>query len=277
MLAPDPELVRELGQVLAPDRVLTRPLDLLGRSVDASIYRLIPRAVVRPKDMREVQGLLAWAGRRQRALTFRTAGTSLSGQAVTDDILVELAPFWKSVRVLDGGRRVWTQPGVVGGYVNRLLAPLGYRLGPDPASIDAAMMGGILSNNSSGMCCGVALNSYHTLEAITVVLADGTVVDTSRKEADQDLRRARPDLHRGLVALRDEVRADPDLVARIRRRFSRKNTTGYSINAFLDHDLPADILSHLVIGSEGTLAFIANATLRTIPEPPARATGLLYK
>ena len=190
-------MVRELGQLLAPERVLTRPLDLLGRSVDASIYRLIPRAVVRPKDLAEVQGLLAWARERKRALTFRTAGTSLSGQAVTDDILVELAPFWKSVRVLDGGRRVWTQPGVVGGYVNRLLAPLGYRLGPDPASIDACMMGGILSNNSSGMCCGVSLNSYHTLESITVMLADGTVVDTARPEADHELRRARPDLHRG--------------------------------------------------------------------------------
>jgi D-lactate dehydrogenase len=269
-------MVRELGQVLAPERVLTRPLDLLGRSVDASIYRLIPRAVVRPKDLQEVQGLLAWARERRRALTFRTAGTSLSGQAVTDDILVELAHHWKSVRVLDGGRRVWTQPGVVGGYINRLLAPLGYRLGPDPASIDAAMMGGILSNNSSGMCCGVALNSYHMLETITVVLSDGTMVDTSRPEADHELRRARPDLHRGLLALRDEVRSDPELPELIRRRFSRKNTTGYSINAFLDHDRPVDILAHLIIGSEGTLAFIANAVLRTVPEPPARATGLLY-
>jgi D-lactate dehydrogenase len=275
-VTPDPELVRELSEVLAPARVLARPLDLLGRSVDASIYRLIPRAVVRPKDLHEVQALLAWARARGRALTFRTAGTSLSGQAVTDDILVELAPFWKSVRVLDGGRRVWTQPGVVGGYVNRLLAPLGYRLGPDPASIDAAMMGGILSNNSSGMCCGVALNSYNTMEAMTLVLEDGTVVDTARPDADHELRRARPHLHRSLGALRDEVRADPELVALIRRRFSRKNTTGYSINAFLDHDRPVDILAHLVIGSEGTLAFIANATLRTIPEPPSRATGLLY-
>jgi D-lactate dehydrogenase len=276
VLAPDPALVRELGSLLAPERVLTRPLDRLGRSVDASIYRLIPQAIVRPKDVHEVQALLGFARRARRALTFRTAGTSLSGQAVTDDILVELAPFWKSVRVLDGGRRVWTQPGVVGGYINRLLAPLGYRLGPDPASIDAAMMGGILSNNSSGMCCGVALNSYHTLEAITVVLTDGTVVDTSRPEADHDLRRARPDLHAGLLALRDEVRADPELVARIRRRFARKNTTGYSINAFLDHDRAVDILAHLVIGSEGTLVFIANGTLRTVPEPPARAAGLLY-
>ena len=128
----DGALVRDLGRILSPQRVLSRPIDLLGRSVDASIYRLIPRAVVRPRDVGEVQALLAYARERGRHLTFRAGGTSLSGQAVTDDILVELAPFWKGVRVLDGGARVWCQPGVVGGYVNRLLAPLGRRLGPIP-------------------------------------------------------------------------------------------------------------------------------------------------
>src|SRR5206468_9599320 len=110
--ARDAALVRDLGRLLDPERVLSRPIDLLGRSVDASIYRLIPRAVVRPRDVAEVQALLAYARSRGRHLTFRAGGTSLSGQAVTDDILVELAPFWKGVRVLDGGARVWCQPGV---------------------------------------------------------------------------------------------------------------------------------------------------------------------
>jgi D-lactate dehydrogenase len=273
---PDSGLLRDLRRVLAPERVLARPIDLLGRSVDASIYRLIPRAVVRPRDVGEVQGLLEYARRRGRHLTFRAAGTSLSGQAVTDDILVELAPFWKGVRVLDGGARVWCQPGVVAGYVNRLLAPLGRRLGPDPASIDAAMMGGIVANNSSGMCCGVAQNSYHTLRSLVLVLADGTLVDTSRADADAVLRRERPPLHAALVRLRDRVRADAVLSARIRRKFARKNTTGYSLNAFLDHEAPAEILARLMVGSEGTLGFLAEMTLDTVPEPPARATGLLF-
>jgi D-lactate dehydrogenase len=272
----DDALVRDLGRVLAPERVLSRPIDLLGRSVDASIYRLVPRAVVRPRDLAEVRRLLAYARARGRHLTFRAAGTSLSGQAVTDDILVELAPFWKGVRILEGGARVWCQPGVIGGYVNRLLAPLGRRLGPDPASIDACMMGGIVANNSSGMCCGVAQNSYHTLRSLVAVLADGTVVDTSRADADLVLRRERPRLHADLAVLRDEVRADTALADKIRRKFARKNTTGYSLNAFLDHEAPAEIVARLLIGSQGTLGFLAEMTLETVPEPPARAAGLLF-
>src|SRR5262249_11604483 len=155
------------------------------------------------------------------------------GQAVTDDILVELGPFWKAYRVLDGGARVWSQPGVIGGYLNRVLAPLRRRLGPDPASIDACMIGGLVANNSSGMCCGVALNSYHPLDAMRFLLADGTEIDTARGDADDRLRGDRPDLHASLLALRDEVRADAVLSARIRAKFARKNTTGYSLQALL--------------------------------------------
>jgi D-lactate dehydrogenase len=269
-------LAADLGRVLSPDRVLSRPIDRLARSVDASIYRLIPEVVVRPRDVEEVRALLAFCRARKRHLTFRTAGTSLSGQALSDDILVELGPLWRESRVLDGGRRVWVQPGVVGGYVNLRLAAHGYRLGPDPASIDAAMMGGIVANNSSGMCCGVAQNSYHTLESAVVVLADGAIVDTSRPGADERLRGDRPGLHAGLVALRDEIRGDAALAARIRNRFARKNTTAYSLNAFLDHDAPAEILARLMVGSQGTLGFLAEMTLRTVPDPPARATALLF-
>ena len=276
MAPPDARLVRDLEEVLAPERVLARPIDLVARSIDASIYRLIPKVVVRPRDLDEVRALLGYARAHRRHLTWRTAGTSLSGQAVTDDILVELAPFWRAYRVLDGGARVWSQPGVVGGYLNCVLAPMRRRLGPDPASIDAAMLGGIVSNNSSGMCCGVVQNSYHTLDALHFVLADGTVVDTAQADADDRLRSDRPDLHAVILALRDEVRADAVLAARIRAKFARKQTTGYSLHALLDHDTPAQILAHLMVGAQGTLGFFADVTLRTVPEPPCRATALLF-
>lgn len=265
----------DLRRLLAPDRVLDREIDRLARSGDASVYRMVPRVVVRPTGVAEVQSLFAWARRNARHLTFRAAGTSLSGQAVSDDVLVELGPFWRAFRVLDAGRRVWSQPGVVGGQLNRFLAPHARRLGPDPASIDTAMLGGILANNSSGMCCGVAQNSYHTLDAVTGVLADGTLFDSARPDADERLRRDSPGVHAGLARLRDDVRADAALAARIRSKSLTKTTTGYSLAAFLDYERPVDILARLLVGSEGKLGFIADATLRTVPDPPFRATALL--
>jgi D-lactate dehydrogenase len=272
----DPSVVGDLERLLSPDRVLSRPIDRLGRSADASIYRLVPEAIVRPRGTGEVRDLLAWARRRGRHVTFRAAGTSLSGQAVSDDVLVEIGPHFRGARVLDDGARIWTEPGVVGGHLNRLLAAHGTRFGPDPASIDAAMVGGILANNSSGMCCGVAQNSYHTLDSLRVLLACGAEVDTAEAEADAALRRARPALHAELLALRDEVRRDEPLAARIRHKFRTKNTSGYSLNAFLDRDRPADILARLMVGSEGTLGFVSEMTFRTVPEPPARATALVF-
>jgi D-lactate dehydrogenase len=274
--AADPATAGDLARILSPERVLTRPLDRLGRSADASIYRLIPEAIVRPRSVAEVGELFAWARRRRRHLTFRAAGTSLSGQAVTDDVLVELGPGFRKAGVLEGGARVSAEPGVVGGHLNRLLAAYERRIGPDPASIDAAMIGGILANNSSGMCCGVAQNSYHTLDGLSVLLADGALVDTREPDADACLRRARPALHAELVALRDEIRRDAGLASLVRRKFATKNTSGYSLNAFLDFDEPARILAQLMVGSEGTLGFVAEITLRTVPEPPARATALVF-
>ena len=275
MREPDPVLLADLGRVVGPSRVLARPIDRLARSADASIYRLIPEAVVRPRSLEDVRGLLSCARRHRRGLTFRTAGTSLSGQAVTDQILVELAHDWGRFRILDGGERIRSQPGVVGGHINRRLAPYARRLGSDPASIDACMLGGIVANNSSGMCCGTSQNAYRMLDSMTFMLADGTVVDTARPDADRRLRAERPDLHAAVLRLRDQVRADPALRERIGRRFALKNTTGYSLQSLLEHDRPADILAHLMVGSEGTLGFWAEVTLRTVPDPPLRATALL--
>jgi D-lactate dehydrogenase len=272
----DPAIVFALQQIFSSERVLTRTIDRLGRSADASIYRLIPEAIVRPRDAGELRALFAWARRERRHLTFRAAGTSLSGQAVSDDVLVEVGPFFRSASVLDDGGRIRAQPGVVGSHLNRLLAPHGRRIGPDPASIDAAMIGGIVANNSSGMCCGVAQNSYHTLDAARVLLADGTLVDTALPDADDALRRRRPELHAELLALRDEIRHDAVLAPRIRHKFTTKNTSGYSLNAFLDRERPAEILAQLMVGSEGTLGFVDEITLRTVPEPPCRATALAF-
>jgi len=267
--------VELLARMIDPERVLTRLIDRIAYASDASVYRLIPRAVVLAHGVEEIQTLFRFSHEQRIPLTFRAAGTSLSGQAVTDGILVEVARHWRGVRVEDGGRRVRVQPGVIGGHVNRMLAPYRARIGPDPASIQACMMGGILANNSSGMCCGVAQNAYHTLRSLTFVLPSGTVIDTADAEADAAFCAREPGLAVGLSNLRSEIHASPALAERIRFKYSTKNTVGYSLNAFLDYERPVDIFQHLLIGSEGTLGFIAEAVLDTVPDLPVKYTGLL--
>lgn len=268
-------LKQKLTAILPPEEVLDRPFDLIARSADAGFYRLIPKAVVRPRDVEDVRALFRFSRRERIPMTFRTAGTSLSGQAVTDGLLVDVARHFRRVHVEESGRKVRVEPGVIGARVNQVLKAYGRKMGPDPASIHTAMMGGILSNNSSGMCCGVAQNSYHTLESLTFVLPSGTVVDTADPRADEGFREKEPALAAGLAELRARLLADTALAGRIRAKYRMKNTTGYSLNAFLDFERPVEILRHLLIGAEGTLAFIAEAVLRTVPDLPVKYTGLL--
>ena len=270
------DLRAALTRILDDERVLDRTIDRIAHANDASVYRLVPRAVVRPASIDEVGALFRFSREARVPLTFRAAGTSLSGQAVTDGVLVDVSKHWGQIEVLDGGARVRVQPGIIGGRVNRHLAPWGAKIGPDPASINACMMGGILANNSSGMCCGVVNNAYHTLDSIVFVLPDGRTVDTTEPAVHDRFAREAPRLAEGLVVLRERVLADAALRARIRAKYRMKNTNGYSINALLDYSRPVDILAHLMIGSEGTLGFIAEAVLRTVPDHPEKYTGLLF-
>jgi len=277
--APDPELLKRLQGALPASRILSRPIDRLARASDASMYRIVPEVVVRPRDASDVRTILDIARALKQPITYRAAGTSLSGQAVGRGILVDLSLDWGRFRIEDAGLTVWAQPGVIGGLLNRALAPHGRRIGPDPASIDAAMIGGIVANNASGMCCGVAQNSYQTIRGATIVLADGVMVEThgeSRDEVDERLKNRHPRLHAGLLDLKAKVRADKPMSKRIRHKFATKNTMAYSLQAFLEFDRPADILTRLMVGSEGTLGFLADVTLDTVPDPRKRATALAY-
>ena len=269
-----PHLIAALQRVC--QNVETRPIDRLSAAHDASHYLLTPEVVVAPSTVTEVAGVLATARALAVPVTFRSGGTSLSGQAGTDGVLVDTRRFFRSIEVLDGGRAVRTGPGATVRSVNLRLARHHRKLGPDPASEIACTIGGVVANNSSGMACGVTDNTYRTLESAVLVLPGGTVVDTSAPGADDELARAEPLLHAGLLALRDRVRANAASVATIRSLYAIKNTMGYGLNSFLDYDRAVDILEHLVIGSEGTLAFVAEATFRTVPVKQHVATGMLY-
>ncbi|MDH6194715.1 D-lactate dehydrogenase [Mycobacterium frederiksbergense] len=246
-----------------------------AKAHDASHYLLVPEVVVTAGSAEEIGDLCRAAAKLRQPLTFRAGGTSLSGQAGSDSILVDTRKHFRTVTVLADGTRVRVQPGATVRAVNARLAPYGTRLGPDPASETACTIGGVVANNSSGMACGTEFNTYRTLESAVLVLPSGTSIDTGQPDADERLAAVEPDLHRGLLRLRDRVRSNPESVRRIEAQFAMKNTMGYGVNAFLDFDLPADILARLVIGSEGTLAFVAEATFRTVPVRPHAATGLI--
>jgi D-lactate dehydrogenase len=265
----------DLSAFIVAERLITDPLRLLTWGTDASFYRLTPAIAVVVDSEDEVRRLLAACARHRTPVTFRAAGTSLSGQAITDSVLVLLGDRWRGSRIDAGAGTIALQPGVVGAAANRRLAPFGRKIGPDPASIDAAMIGGIAANNASGMCCGTAQNSYHTLAGLRVVLADGTVLDTREPASRAAFLQRKRDLVQRLDAVSRRARADSALSARIRHKFRLKNTTGYSLNALIDFDDPIDVLAHLMIGSEGTLGFLSEISYRTVPEYPDKASALI--
>jgi D-lactate dehydrogenase len=272
-----PEPLRsELVALLGADRVLSRPLDLVRYASDASPYRRIPKVVVMARDAQDVRRVFEYARRTGTPVTLRAAGTSLNGQAQGDGIMVDVRRHWAGVAVEEDGLRARVRPGTVLGHANRVLAPHGRKLGPDPASTDAATVGGVIANNSGGMRCGVEADSYRTLRSLTFVLASGTTIDTAAPGAQEAFAAAEPELAGGLAALRDELRADAELSERVRRKFEIKNTTGYRLCALLDADTPLEIFRRLLVGSEGTLGFIAEAVFDTVPQPAHTTVAWLH-
>ena len=269
-------LVTALLDCLPEPRVITDPLRRLAYGTDASFYRLIPEVVVVVENENEVRAVLNLAKVHRRPVTFRAAGTSLSGQAITDGVLVLIGEGFASCDIAADAYTVRLGPGIIGAEVNARLAPRGRKIGPDPASINTCKIGGIAANNASGMCCGTAQNSYRTLAGLRVVLADGGVLDSEDPHSVADFRRSHASLLAELQALGAATRADAALAARIRHKFRIKNTTGYSLNALIDFEDPIDILTHLMIGSEGTLGFISRISYHTVAEDPFKASALVF-
>lgn len=266
----------ELEELLGADRVLARPGDLVRYASDASPYRKLPRAVVMAKEPGDVAKLLAFGRASGIPVTFRAGGTSLNGQGQTDGILVDVRRHFRALEVLEDGAAIRVETGTILGHANRVLAMHGRRLGPDPASTDVATVGGVVANNSGGMRCGVTKDSYSTLRSLTFALPSGTTIDTAAPGAAAAFEAAEPELAAGLAAIRDEIRADADLSARIRRKFEIKNTMGYRLCAFLDATSPLEIFRRLLVGSEGTLAYVPEVVFETVPQPVVTTTSWVH-
>lgn len=270
------EFLSCLRAAVEKDRVITDELGTFAWGTDASFYRQIPRIVIRSNSEEEVSRILEAASRYNIPVTFRAAGTSLSGQSLTDSVLVVAGKHWEGISISADAQTVSLQPGLVGGKVNAILSRHGRKLGPDPASIGSAMIGGIVNNNASGMSCGVHSNADKTMVSARIVLSDGTILDTGDVSSREAFKASHPEFLKAIEALRDEVLADKEMTQRIRHKYSIKNVTGLNLLPLVTYEDPFDIIAHSIVGSEGTLAFLSEVTLRTVPVEALQASAMIY-
>ena len=266
----------EISRFISCKRIYTDELHRLAWGADAGFYRLTPQIVIFPENEDEVARLLSIADRLHVPVTFRAAGTSLSGQAISDSVLVIAGKKWEQYTVAPDAMSITMQPGIIGERVNEILKPYGRKFPPDPASVKSAMVGGIVMNNASGMNCGTHANSAKTILSARIVFADGTILDTGNPESRATFAREKPDFIRKIETLRECVRNNPKLVKRIQRKYSIKNVMGLNIEPFITHHDPFDILLRLLVGSEGTLAFVSQLTMKTEYDDPYKASAMLY-
>ena len=273
---PFSKFLSEISRFIPRKRIYTDELRRLAYGTDAGFYRLIPKIIIRSANETEVSRLLSIADRLNIPVTFRAAGTSLSGQAISDSVLIVAGKHWEKYTILPGATAIRLQPGIIGERVSALLKPFGRKFSPDPASVKSAMVGGIVMNNASGMNCGVHANSDRILLSARMVLADGTVLDTGDNGSRNRFLQNRPEFIREINALRDRIRADDSLAERIRRKYAIKNVTGLNLLPFIIYDDPFDIIAHLLAGSEGTLAFLSEVVMKTEYDFPFKASAMLY-
>ena len=270
------QFLSELRGQIPSDRIYTDELRTLGWGTDASFYRQIPQVVVRSDNEREISFIVKTCRKYQLPFTFRAAGTSLSGQSCTDSVLIVAGKHWERYEIGPHQDTIRLQPGIVGARVNEILKPYGRVFPPDPASIGSAMVGGIVCNNASGMNCGVHANSDRMMVSARIILTDGTILDTGDEKSREDFRRTHPEFVKKIEDLRDKVRSDKELAARIQQKYSIKNVTGLNLRPLIAYDDPFDIIAHSMVGSEGTLAFLSEVTMKTLHDYQYKASAMVY-
>lgn len=229
---------------------------------DASLYRIPPQVVVRPRSNEEIVAALQVARETGTPLTMRGAGTSVAGNAIGPGIVLDTSKYLNAVLDLDPeAHTARVQPGIVHAALQRAAAPHGLRFGPDPSTHTRCTIGGMIGNNACGSRAMGYGRTSDNVEGMTVLLADGTVIDTRQ-----------PVTSRAGEAL--DVLVDDNL-SLVRTEFGRftRQVSGYSF----EHLLPEHgrRLDRFLVGTEGTLGIVLDATMRLVRDAPARALVVL--
>lgn len=241
-------------------------------STDASVYQIVPRGVVLPRSVADVVGLVRVAAAHRVPLTARGGGTSQAGQAIGEGLVVDMSKHMNRVLAIDPvARTARVQPGVVLDDLNAAVAPHRLRFAPDVSSSSRATVGGLIANNSSGARSVLYGKTIDHVISVTMVMADATVQTFGPLEQEAWQRACDGDSLTA-KAWRDIPALARTHAAEIDRRFPRvlRRVGGYNLDAFVDPEAPVD-LSRIIVGSEGTLGIVVEATIRLVPLPAAKA------
>ncbi|MFN3167425.1 MAG: FAD-binding and (Fe-S)-binding domain-containing protein [Phycisphaeraceae bacterium] len=267
--------IEQLRQAVRGE-VYTDPTRRGMYATDASHYQVVPRCVVVPKDDDDVAELMRIAGEHGVPITGRGGGTSLAGQTFGPGIVIDFSKHMNAIVEVNADQR-WArvQPGIVRDHLNQQLADHGLHFAPDPATTSRATVGGMINNNSSGVRSGVYGMTIDHVIALRVMLSDGAIVELAAT-TNNTASRLQPQEER-LTHLRDGI---DQLIAQhrddIQRRYPKvqRRVGGYALDALLDENHRN--LAHLVVGSEGTLGLVLEATVRLTPVPGATALCVVH-
>ena len=266
----------DLRRLLREDQIKDDRPTRTAYAVDASIYRMEPRAVALVESEEDIECLVRYAVQRGIPLTARAAGTNLTGSAIGSGIILDVSRLHRILEVNKDERWARVQPGIVLAELNKQLAREALMFGPDPSSGDMCKLGGMLANNSAGphtLRYGAVKDN---VESLRVCLSSGAWVDARRYAVDDPAANHVLSSHAAIQQTCSLVRTHVGLLNQKRPRVS-KNSCGYNLFGLADGFSSGVIdLPKLFIGSEGTLGVFSEATIRLVDTPRATLTALIH-
>ncbi len=244
-------------------------------ATDASMYQVMPAAVVLPRSAEDVQAALEAARRFRMPVLPRGGGSGLAGQAVGAGVVIDFSRHLNQVLALDlEARTAQVQPGLVLDVLSAALSTHGLMVGPDPASSNRATLGGMMANNATGTHSILYGNVINHIREANVLLADGSAARLAPlRPADLEARGRGPALEHAVYRMLARLRAEhADVIRRDTPRHWRRNS-GYRLEYALEETVnPAQLLC----GSEGTLGVITDLTIGLVPQPRRTALGVAH-